>query len=54
MTNTTRKLKRQVLQTFWTGNPLGRLERAALQSYVNQGYIVHDYTYLPLVEFRNN
>ena len=40
-----------LLQTFWTGKPLSRLERAALQSYVNQGYSVHIYTYNPLHEF---
>jgi hypothetical protein len=54
MSNKTRKTKRQTLQTFWTGNPIGRLERAALQSYVNQGYTVHVYTYLPLQAFRAN
>jgi hypothetical protein len=54
MTNTTRKIRKNILQTFWTGNPIGRLERAALQSYVNQGYTVHIYTYLPLVQFKNN
>lgn len=43
-----------LLQTFWTGNPLSRLERAALQSYVNQGYTVHIYTYNPLTEFMQN
>lgn len=48
----TRKSRTKVLQTFWTGKPIGRLERAALQSYVNQGYTVHVYTYLPLDEFR--
>lgn len=40
-----------LLQTFWTGKPLSRLERAALQSYVNQGYNVHIYTYNPMAEF---
>lgn len=40
-----------LLQTFWTGKPLSRLERAALQSYVNQGYTVDIYTYNPLDEF---
>jgi hypothetical protein len=40
------------LQTFWTGSPLSRMERAALQSYVNVGYTVHIYTYNPLAEFR--
>ena len=54
MVNRTRKSRRQILQTFWTGNPIGRLERAALQSYVNQGYTVHIYTYLPLQAFREN
>ena len=50
----TRKAPRRsplLLQTFWTGKPLSRLERAALQSYVNQGYDVHIYTYNPLHEF---
>lgn len=56
MSSQTRKTRNRskVLQTFWTGNPIGRLERAALQSYVNQGYTVHVYTYLPLEPFRNN
>ena len=40
-----------LLQTFWTGKPLSRLERAALQSYVNCGYTVDIYTYNPLPEF---
>jgi hypothetical protein len=40
-----------LLQTFWTGKPLSRLERAALQSYVNMGYTVDIYTYNPLHEF---
>jgi len=40
------------LQTFWTGSPLSRMERAALQSYVNVGHMVHIYTYNPLAEFR--
>ena len=40
-----------LLQTFWTGNPLSRLERAALQSYVNQGYTVDIYTYNPIPAF---
>ena len=40
-----------LLQTFWTGKPLSRLERAALQSYVNQGYTVDVYTYNPMREF---
>ncbi len=40
-----------LLQTFWTGKPLSRLERAALQSYVNQGYTVDIYTYNPIREF---
>ena len=49
----TRKAKSQLLlQTFWTGNPLSRLERAALQSYVNQGYTVDIYTYNPIDEFK--
>jgi hypothetical protein len=50
----TRKATRRsplLLQTFWTGKPLSRLERAALQSYVNQGYTVDIYTYNPLHEF---
>jgi len=46
--------ERPVLQTFWTGKHIGRLERACLQSYVNQGYDVHVYTYLPLDEFREH
>jgi len=56
MASKTRKIRSgsKILQTFWTGNPIGRLERAALQSYVNQGYTVHVYTYLPLQAFRNN
>ena len=46
--------KRQSLriQTLWAGSPLSRLERAALQSYVNQGYTVDIYTYNPIAEFR--
>jgi hypothetical protein len=40
-----------LLQTFWTGKPLSRLERASLQSAVNQGYTVEIYTYNPLTEF---
>jgi hypothetical protein len=40
-----------LLQTFWTGKPLSRLERASLQSAVNQGYTVDIYTYNPLPEF---
>ena len=47
----TRKASKLLLQTFWTGKPLSRLERAALQSYVNVGYTVHIYTYNPLTEF---
>lgn len=50
----TRKAPRRqpvVIQTFWTGSPLSRMERAALQSYVNQGYTVDIYTYNPLAEF---
>lgn len=43
-----------LMQTFWTGKPLSRLERAALQSYVNQGYTVEIYTYNPLAEFIKN
>ena len=43
-----------LLQTFWTGKPLSRLERAALQSYVNQGYTVELYTYNPITEFVKN
>ena len=54
MARQTRRASRKplLLQTFWTGNPLGRLERAALQSYVNQGYTVDIYTYLPIAEFK--
>jgi hypothetical protein len=40
-----------LLQTFWIGNPLSRMERAALQSYVNCGYTVVVYTYNPMAEF---
>ena len=40
-----------LLQTFWIGKPLSRLERAALQSYVNCGYTVVVYTYNPMEEF---
>ena len=47
----TRKASKLRLQTFWTGKPLSRLERAALQSYVNVGYTVHIYTYNPMAEF---
>jgi hypothetical protein len=54
MPRQTRKTRRVplLLQTFWTGKPLSRLERAALQSYINQGYTVDIYTYNPLAEFR--
>ena len=48
----TRKRSRLLLQTFWTGKPLSRLERAALQSYVNVGYTVDIYTYNPIREFK--
>ena len=50
----TRKARKSnlLLQTFWTGKPLSRMERAALQSYVNVGYTVHIYTYNPLNEFK--
>jgi Capsular polysaccharide synthesis protein len=41
-----------LLQTFWTGKPLSRMERAALQSYVNNGYTVDIYTYNPVAEFK--
>ena len=41
-----------LLQTFWTGNPLSRLERAAIQSWVNVGYTVDIYTYNPIAEFK--
>jgi hypothetical protein len=57
MARATRKAPRAsslLMQTFWTGNPLSRLERAALQSYVNQGYTVHIYTYNPIQEFMKN
>lgn len=50
----TRKRSPLLMQTFWTGNPLSRLERAALQSYVNCGYTVHVYTYNPIEEFMRN
>jgi hypothetical protein len=49
----TRKQSKLLLQTFWTGKPLSRLERGALQSYVNCGYTVDIYTYNPLSEFLN-
>jgi hypothetical protein len=51
----TRKAPRRkslLIQTFWTGNPLSRMERAALQSYVNQGYTVDIYTYNPIADFK--
>ena len=50
---TTRKVKAKtlLLQTFWVGKPLSRMERAALQSYVNVGYTIHIYTYNPMEEF---
>jgi len=51
MSRKTRKAKPLLLQTFWTGKPLSRMERAALQSYVNVGYTVHIYTYNPMAEF---
>jgi len=47
----TRKRSNLLLQTFWTGKPLSRMERAALQSYVNCGYTVTIYTYNPMNEF---
>ena len=50
----TRKAKELLLQTFWVGKPLSRMERAALQSYVNVGYTVHVYTYNPIEEFKKN
>jgi hypothetical protein len=50
----TQKRSRLLLQTFWTGKPLSRLERAALQSYVNCGYTVDIYTYNPIPEFMAN
>jgi hypothetical protein len=50
-TKTRKNSKRFRLQTFWTGKPLSRLERAALISYVNCGYTVDLYTYNPLSEF---
>ena len=46
------KRKSLLLQTFWVGKPLSRLERAALQSYVNVGYAVQLYTYNPIAEFK--
>jgi hypothetical protein len=49
---TRKAVKRITLQTFWTGKPLSRLERAALQSYVNQGHAVDIYTYNPIAEFK--
>jgi hypothetical protein len=50
----TRKRSKLLLQTFWTGKPLSRLERAALMSYVNVGYTVDLYTYNPMTEFRKH
>ena len=53
-TRKTRKATKRsdlLLQTFWTGKPLSRMERAALQSYVNCGYTVTIYTYNPMAEF---
>jgi len=57
MVATTRKRAKRsnlLLQTFWTGKPLSRLERAALVSYANVGYTVHIYTYNPMEEFMKN
>jgi hypothetical protein len=51
-TSATRRRRPLLLQTFWTGKPLSRLERAALQSYVNQGYTVDIYTYTPIADFK--
>lgn len=51
MTRRAVRPKPLLLQTFWTGKPLSRLERAALQSYVNMGYVVTIYTYNPMDEF---
>jgi hypothetical protein len=45
---------RTTVQSFWTGNPLSRLERAALQSFVNVGYSVVLYTYNPLAQFKQS
>jgi len=53
-TRTRTHSKTLLLQTFWTGKPLSRLERAALQSYVNQGYTVELYTYNPITEFKRH
>ena len=54
MSRKTRKQQHPfLLQTFWTGNPLSRLERASLQSFVNVGYTVDIYTYNPLTEFKS-
>jgi hypothetical protein len=50
-TQKTQKRSSLLLQTFWTGKPLSRLERAALMSYVNVGYTVDLYTYNPMAEF---
>jgi hypothetical protein len=47
-----RSAQRFAVQTFWTGKPLSRLERAALMSYVNVGYTVDLYTYNSLTEFK--
>jgi hypothetical protein len=51
---TQRASRRFLIQTFWTGSPLSRMERAALQSYVNQGYAVDIYTYNPIAEFKRH
>lgn len=50
----TRKRSQLLLQTFWTGNPLSRMERAVLQSCVNCGYTVHVYTYNAMKEFKRH
>ena len=56
MAKTRKQPKRSnlLLQTFWTGNPLSRLERAAIQSYINVGYTIDIYTYNPIAEFKRH
>lgn len=56
-TRKTQKAQRRsnlLLQTFWTGSPLSRLERASLMSCVNAGYTIELYTYNPITEFKKN
>jgi len=51
---TRKQIKRKplLLQALWTGPPLSRLERGALQSYVNAGYTVQLYTYNPIATMK--